>query len=352
MMKRLLLAGGTATTRPAHIAQRRLSVGAAFAGLVGGAALAAAPSYHVIDRIAGPDGGWDYVAVDGKTNHAFVARGPNIMSVDLATKAVNATFYKGAGTHAALPIDGGDHVLITNGQANTAVIVDAATGAALATIPTGKGPDAATFDAATGLILVMDHAGGDITLIDPKTQKAAATIAVGGQLEAAAVDGTGKAYVNVEDLAQIAVIDIKAAKVLARYPLKGCEGPTGIAYAPADKLLITTCDGVAQVIAPATGKLVASIKIGDGADGVVFDPSRKLAFASAGESGTLSVISIANGTAQLVETIPTQVSARTIGLDQRTGRLYLPAAKFGPVPAGARRAPMIPGSFELLVVAR
>lgn len=334
------------------ISFRRLLAGAALLAFMGGAAFAAEAGYKLIDRIAGPDGGWDYVAIDPKTNHAFVARGANIMSVDLATRAVNGTFAKGAGTHAALPIDGGDHVLITNGQANTAVIVDATTGATLATIPTGRGPDAATFDASTGLILVMSHAGGDITLIDPISRKAVGTIAVGGALEAAAVDGAGKAYVNVEDRAEIAVIDIKAARVVARYKLAGCEGPTGIAYAPADKLLIATCDGVADVVAAATGKQVASIKIGDGADGVVFDTARKLAFASAGQSATLSVISIANGGAKLVQILATQSGARTIGLDQRTGRLYLPSAKYGPAPTGGGRRPMIPGSFELLVVAR
>ena len=208
-----------------------------------GALAAAASGYKVVDRIAGPDGGWDYAAVDAKNNRVLVARGNNIMSVDLATKAVNGTFATGEGTHAALPINDGAQVLITNGRANTATIVDGKTGALVATIPTAKGPDAATFDPATGLVLVMGHASGDVTLIDPKAKKAVGTITIGGDLEAAAVDGAGKAYVNVENKGEVVAIDIKAGKVLARYKPEGCEGPTGIAYDKAgDRLFITGKD--------------------------------------------------------------------------------------------------------------
>jgi hypothetical protein len=40
-----------------------------------------------------------------------------------------------------------------------------------------------------------------------------------------------------------------------------------------------------------------------------------------------------------------------MGLDPSTHRLFIAAAKFGPVPAGGRgRGPVIPESFTLLVV--
>ena len=96
-------------------------------------------------------------------------------------------------------------------------------------------------------------------------------------------------------------LDIPARKVTARYELAGCEGPTGIAYAAADKLLISSCDGVAEVVAAETGKVVRRIKIGDGADGVAYDASRHLAFIPAGMAGTLSVISVSHGDATLID---------------------------------------------------
>jgi DNA-binding beta-propeller fold protein YncE len=207
------------------------------------AALAAAPGYHLSERIPGPDGSWDYVRVDPANNRVLVAQGTSVMAVDLASKAVTPGLAPGRRLHDAMPVNDGREMLVTNGGTGTAVFADARSGAIVATAQAGKNPDAAAFDARSGLILVMNPSGGDITLIEAKTHKVSGTVDVGGDLEAAAVDGAGHAFVNVEDKNQIAVVDLAARKVTARYALIGCEGPTGLAYDAADRLLIAACDG-------------------------------------------------------------------------------------------------------------
>jgi DNA-binding beta-propeller fold protein YncE len=316
------------------------------------AARAAPPGYHVIDRIAGPDGGWDYVRVDPVNNRVLVAHGGSVMAVDLATKAVTPGLAPGARLHDAMPVNGGTEILVTNGGTGTAVFAAAKTGATVATVRAGKNPDAAAFDARSGLILVMNHSSGDITLIDGKAHKAVGTIAVGGDLEAAAVDGAGKAFVNVEDKNEIAVVDLASRRVTARYALIACDGPTGLAYDAADHLLMAACDGSTDIVDARTGKVLQTLTTGKGADGIAFDPRQKLAFVSAGRAGTLAVIGVAKGRATVLETVPTQVGARTIALDERTGRLYLPTARYGPPVAAGGRPTMVPGSFQLLVVGK
>jgi DNA-binding beta-propeller fold protein YncE len=317
-----------------------------------GAAQAAGSGYHVIDRVSGPDGGWDYVRVDPTNNRVLVAHGGSVVVFDLATKAVTPGVAPGAGLHDPLPVNGGSELLVTNGGTAEAVFYNAKTFAEVARVKTGVGPDAAAFDAHSGLVLVMDHRGGDVTLIDPKAHKAVGSIQVGGDLEAAAVDGAGRAYVNVENKNEIAVLDLAKRTVAARYPLAGCDGPTGLAYDAADKQLIAACDGASVVVDASTGKIVATLPTGKGADGVAFDPRQRLAFVPAGRDGTLAVVSIGKGKASIVDTVKTEVSARTIGLDLRDGRLYLPSAEFGARPGGGGRPPMVPGSFKILVVGK
>jgi len=314
------------------------------------AAASAAPfAYHVLDRIPGPDGGWDYVRVDPVYNRVLVTRGGSVMAVDLATRKVSEGLAPGAREHIALPVNGGKELLVTNGGSDTAVFVDALTYVPIASVPTGKGPDAAAFDPRSRLILVMDHAGGDVTLIDSRTHMKAGVITVGGNLEEAAVDGAGHAFVNVEDHNEIAVLDIAARKVTGRYPLTGCEGPTGLAYDARDGLLIAACDGATDLIEARTGKVVQTLATGKGADGVAYDARRGLAFVPAGRDGTLSVIALAHGQGRIVATAETSRGARTIALDERTGRLYLPTADYV-FPAGGGRPIMTPGTFRLLVV--
>jgi YVTN family beta-propeller protein len=249
-----------------------------------------------------------------------------------------------------MPVNGGTEVVVTNGGPATAVFVDAKTFATLATVPAGKGADAAAFDARSGLVLVMNHIAGDVTLIDPKTHKAVATIMVGGDLEAAAVDGAGHAFVNVEDKNEIAVIDIASRKVTARYALTGCEGPTGLAYDAADRMLIAACDGATDFVDARSGKVLQTLATGKGADGVAYDARRKLAFVPSGREGTLAVIGVNRGKSTILQTVTTQVGARTIDLDQRTGRVYLPTSQFGPPVTPGGRPPRVPGTFQLLVV--
>jgi YVTN family beta-propeller protein len=323
--------------------------GLAGLALLAGGAHAAGSGYHVVDRIDGPDGGWDYVEVDQAHNRVLVTRGSSVMAVDIATKAVSS-LAPGQRLHDALPVNG--EIVVTNGGSNTAVFIDARTGGTVATVETGKGPDAAAFDARSGLVLVMAHAGGQVTLIDARTHKVAGTIDVGGDLEAAVTDGAGKAFVNVENKNEVVAIDIAHRKVLAHYPLAGCDGPTGLAYDAADKLLIAACDGATDIVDARSGKVLQTLATGKGADGAVYDRRQKLAFVPAGRAGNLSVIAISKGKATIVDTVPTQVGARTIGLDERSGRVYLPAAKYGPPATPGGRPTMVPGSFQLLVVGK
>lgn len=331
---------------------RRLAVLAFGAVLaISTAAGAAAPGYHVIDKIPVPDGGWDYVRVDPAVDRVFVTRGSSVMAVDLATKQVTNGLVPGAREHIALPVDGGRELLVTEGGSDAAAFADARTGAALGQVATGKGPDAAAIDPRSGLVMVMAHAGGTVTLVDPKARKALGDIAVGGILEEGAADGQGRGFVAVESAHQIAVLDLTARKVTARWALPGCDGPSGLAYDPQDKLLIAACDGATAVVRASDGKVVAMLPTGKGADGAVYDPKRRLAFIPAGRDGTLSVIGFAGGKPQVLETVPTQKGARTIALDERTGRLYLPSATYV-VSAQTGRPTPVAGTAQVIVVGK
>jgi DNA-binding beta-propeller fold protein YncE len=326
----------------------------AWLGAAGVAALAAAAQaatgYKVLDKVPGPDGGWDYATFDSAGNRALVTRGTTVLAVDAATKAVT-TIGAGQRLHKALPVNGGKELLLTNGGDNTAKFVDAKTGADIASVATGKGPDSAALDAKTGLALVMGHGGGDVTFIDTKTHKAVGTVMVGGALEEAAVDGAGRAYVNAENNNDIGVIDIKTQKLVTKYPLKDCDGPTGLAYDAQDGYLIAACNGATAILKAKTGEQVATLATGKGADGVAYDSKQHLAFVPAGRDGTLSVIAFDHGKPAIIDTVTTERGARTIAEDERTGRVYLPSATFS-IPEGGTRPVMQPGSFHMLIVGK
>jgi hypothetical protein len=57
----------------------------------------------------------------------------------------------------------------------------------------------------------------------------------------------------------------------------------------------------------------------------------------------------------IVENVKTQPRARTMAIDTKTHKIYLPTAEFGQAPAPTKerpRAPMLPDSFKILVFGR
>jgi len=310
-----------------------------------------AATYAVTDRIKIADGGFDYASFDPVRRRLYVSRVGGVLALDVDSKTVTEHLTDAQRTHESLPLDGGKVLLITDSGTNTAHLVDALSGKLLAEIPTGKKPDAAIFDPASGLALTMNGASGDVTLIDPSTQKAVGTIAVGGALEFAAADGAGKAFVDIEDQGQIAVLDTKTRTLVGRYPLEGCEEPSGLAYAPGAGLLISACaNQVAKVLRADTGEEVASLAIGKGPDAVIYDAERKLAFIPCGRDGVLEVIAVRGPSdVAIVQTVKTQPGARTGAVDPKTGTLYLPTAAYTLSPSGGRPTPT-PGTFAILVV--
>jgi DNA-binding beta-propeller fold protein YncE len=187
----------------------------------------------------------------------------------------------------------------------------------------------------------------------------AGTIPVGGKLEFGVTDGAGRVFVNVEDKNEIAALDAREMKLIAHWPLAGCEEPTGLAIDVAHRRLFAVCGNKKMAVVDAeNGRLVATVPIGEGTDGAGFDAERQLAFSSNGGDGTLTVVhEVTPEKFEVVQTVATRKSARTMTVDPKTHAVFLVAAEFGerpaPTPEVPRpRPPAVPGTFTVLVVGR
>ncbi|MBB6093735.1 YVTN family beta-propeller protein [Povalibacter uvarum] len=328
---------------------------AAFAALVVACApectfAAEGAQYKVVDTFRGPDGGYDYVSVDSAAQRVFIARKYGVMAIDLKDRKVIPELIKGNDVSAVLIIPGTDLLLTTNWGGHTATLLDRRTGKAKAEIVTGKQPDAAVFDPSSRRAFVMNGESKDITVVDVAKAVAIATIPLGGKPEAGAADGKGRIYVNIEDTAQIAVIDTARLKVLTKYSIPECEEPTGIAYDAVTGVLISAChNGIARLVDAATGKDRGWFKVGAEADGAIFDSARRLAYIPC-DDGTMTIVHLdERAQTRPVAVVKTARGARTAALDPQTGRLYLPYADFTTDSAG--EDVQTPGTFAVLVVA-
>jgi DNA-binding beta-propeller fold protein YncE len=332
---------------------------AAFAALLLGAAApavrtAAPAALTIVERWAGPDGGWDFSSFDPVRRRLYISRTDGVTAVDVDSGHVTPHLLAASRTHIALPINGGAEILVTEGATGSALIADATTGKVRTTIKVGTKPDAAMVEPVSGLVWVMDNAGGGIALIDPKAGVVVGKIAVDGALESPATDGAGQVFINVEDKGEIVQLDAKARAVTAHHRLDGCDSPSGLAYAPDARVLVSACaNNTAKVVSAATGKVLASLVIGGRPDAAHYDARLKQVFIPTGADGVLNVISAAAADhVEVIAKVPTQVGSRSGAIDPENGRIYLPSARFAPPATPGGRPTAVPGTFQLLVLDR
>jgi YVTN family beta-propeller protein len=320
------------------------------------ALLAAQQPYKIIDHWKlGGEGGWDYLLVDSAIHRLYLTHGARVDVVDTQSGKPVGSIAGLHGTHGIALDDAGKFGYISDGAGNAVVVFDRATLAAVATIPAGQNPDGIIFEPATQTVWAFNGRSKDVSVIDTATRKVVATIPLPGKPEFPAVDGKGLVFDNIEDKSEVVRIDAKTKK-LTEWP-SGCESPSGLAFDVTGAKLFPVCDGKKMsVIDSNTGKLIANPTIGDGPDAAGYDAAHKLAFASSGD-GTLSVIDTAAPGYPTIESLPTQRGARTMAYDAGSDRIYLVTAEFGPkpdpTPENPRpRAPILPGTFVVLVVGR
>ena len=299
--------------------------------------------------IAG-DEGWDYVAVDSDARRVYVSHGSHVVVLDADSYEIAGDIPDTQGVHGiAIASDLGKG-FTSNGRANTVTIFDLKTLKPTGTVKAGTNPDAIVYDAGTKRVFTMNGRSQDVTAINAADGSVAGTFAVGGKPEFAVSDGKGSIYVNIEDKSELIRFDAQKLTITNRWPMAPCEEPSGLAIDVKTRRLFLGCSNKMMAVVNAdTGKVVATPEIGNGVDANGFDPATKYAFASTGDGNLTVVHEDSSDKFSVVENVPTKKSARTMGLDLKSHKVFLPAAEFEAPAPGERRGKMKPGTFVVLV---
>ncbi|HEY0455852.1 MAG TPA: YncE family protein [Verrucomicrobiae bacterium] len=271
---------------------------------------------------------WDYLSVEPEMQRLFVSHGTKVEVIDLEKGAIIGAIEDTPGVHGIALAPKLGRAFVSCGKENKASIVDLKSLKTIMKVTTGANPDSILYDAAQNEVYTFNGKGKSATVFEPESGKVIATIDLGGKPESAVADGkAGRIYVNLEDKSQVAVIDVKARKVISKWPIAPGEAATGMAFDVDKHRLFLGCDNKKMIMMDSSsGKVVANVPIGAGVDACAFDPATNLAFSSNGEDGT-TTIAREDGPDKLavVQTLKTVVGARTMTVDPKTHNIYLPA---------------------------
>jgi YVTN family beta-propeller protein len=276
--------------------------------------------------------------------------------IDLAKDQVIGEITNTPGVHGLAVAPQLNRGFTSNGRENKASIVDLKTLQTLSKVDTGTNPDAILFEPGQNEVYAFNGRGQSATVIDAKSGKVVATIPLGGKPEFAEADPEAHCvFNNLEDKSEVAAIDTRTHSVTNRWPIAPGEEASGIAIDVKHHRLFLGCGNKLMVMMDSTsGKVVATVPIGQGVDGSAFDPGTGFAFASCGDGTTTIAKEESPDKLTVVQTLETQRGSRTMTIDPKTHKIYLPAAQFEPQPeqvAGSprQRPKMIPGTFKILV---
>ena len=358
----LLAVSGVAVVTKTHAATPLLS-GAASRNVATETAVAAAsrpygPSgYHLLEKIPlGGEGFWDYIIFDPVTRRLYISRGTRVTVLEVDSGKTVGEIPNTEGVHGIALAPEFNRGFTSNGRAGTITIYDLKTLQVIGSAQAGTNPDAIIYDPSSKRVFAMNGRSKNATAIDAATGNVVGTIPVDGKPEFAVADGAGHVYVNIEDKSEEQRIDSQNLKVTATWPLAPCKEPSGLAMDIAHRRLFAGCDNKMMAVVDAdSGKVVATPEIGEGVDANAFDPELQYAYASNGESATLTVVHEgAPNQYSVVENVPTQAHARTMALDPKTHQVFLVTADLGATPAATPdnahpRPTMVKDSFVVLI---
>lgn len=301
--------------------------------------------YRVAQELpVGGTGGWDFVTVDTAAHRLFIARDDRVMVVDPGTGALTGSIkgLRGA-QHVALAYGTG-HGFITSGDDGMVVMFHLASLKVLKRIRAARDADVVVYDAGTARVFSFNGTAKSVTAIDARSGVPLKTLGLSGNPEFAMSDNAGHIYVNNASKAEVMELDTRALVVTRRWSLAPCKEPSGLALDVAHHLAFSTCSNRRMMISSTTtGTVVATVAIGDGPDGVVFDPATGDALSANGD-GSVTIVHEETPTSfrvtQALRTIP---GARTIALDATLHRSYTVTMRKRPTGKGA-------GMFTLLVI--
>jgi hypothetical protein len=322
--------------------------------------------YKATKTKVGGEGGTDYIYADADARRLFIARtGKDTARVtvfNLDTLAPEPDI-PGTNAHGVVVSTKSSHGFVSSKPIQ---MFDSKTLMPIKTIEVMGNPDGMLYDAFNDHVYILSHQAPHVTVINAADGAVLGTIDLGGMPEQAASDGKGHVYIDIEDKANIAVVDAKTMMVTAHYDLTGSGGTcAGLAIDAKNNILFAACRMPANmvILSAADGKIITTLAINGGTDGALFNPNTMEAFSSHGD-GTLVVIKENSPTSFAVEqVVQTMTGARTSTLDSKTNRVITMASETTPPPAPAPGAPApggrgggrgqaVPGSFSIVVVGK
>jgi YVTN family beta-propeller protein len=268
----------------------------------------------------------DHMAIDVARQRLFVAELGNdsLSVVDVKERRVlrrisGLSEPQGVGYLAAT-----DTLYVANGRDGSLRSFAGEQYAEAARMGLGSDADNVRVDPAVNHVIV-GYDSGALAVIDATDRRRIADIRLKGHPESFQLSqGGSRAYVNIPDAREIAVVDLKANRQIASWPMRiaAANFPMALDEELGRVMIVFRGPPKLGVISMQDGSLLASPDTCGDADDIFLDAKRHRAYVSCG-GGAIDVIDAADAAYRRIGLIPTSAGARTSLFSPDLDRFFL-----------------------------
>ncbi|CAN5424708.1 hypothetical protein BH11PSE11_BH11PSE11_01840 [soil metagenome] len=351
-----------------HARMRVIAATLIFLGVAGFAQAQLSYRLEKVVTIASSNTGWDYLSLDEKRGHMFIAHrkdGLHVYDVKSGKFIKTLRGSQDANTSALAP----EFDLGLAGTTDGHVVVFRLSN--LKTLSRFKsetdGFDGATFDPVSKRFIMVGETDVEkkttpLLFFDGKSGKPLGSVTVESvKVDAPRADGAGNIFMPLRDQGSVVKVDAKAMQVVTTFALKDCMKPASLEVDSANQRIFVGCRGAGSsepalaVLEAVSGRQIARLPIGRGVDEVMYDASRKMVVTANGEDANLTVIEQKSADQyRVAETVGTRPMARTGVLAEKTGKIYLVNAQYIYKHSDDKKAEptFVPNTFSVLTYSR
>ena len=280
--------------------------------------------------LAGTPTRFDYQSLDARTRLLFIAHsGANIVTVfNTTSERVVANIYPVVHVHGVLAVSALGRVYATDSDDGRVYVISERTDSIIAQIPLGRsgGPDGLAYDPNTRQVYISDETGQNDAVIDTASNKRVAMIPLGGEAGNTQYDPISHhIFVDVQTLNRLVEINPATRKIVAYYPVRGCNHNHGLNIDSSQRLAFISCDGnnMLFMMDMRSMKVIEQQSVGTGPDVLALDSGRHYLYV-ASESGVVSVFDEHGRALRKLGEGFVADDAHSIAVDQQTHYIYLP----------------------------
>ena len=290
------------------------------------------PLVHVADvPLPGGSSRFDYQALDGRTHRLYIAHlgASQVIAVDVKQRRVVRDVGGISSVHGV--IEAG-RIYATATGSHQLVALRARDLHVLWRAPAGSFPDGLAYEPTHKRVFVADETGGADVVVDARRGRRVRTIELGGEAGNVQYNPVARrVFAAVAGREQLAVIDPRRLRIVARYALPGCQGAHGVHLDPPRRLAFVACEDNARllVVDLRRGRTTATFSVGETPDVLDFDPGLRRLYV-ADESGVVAVFAErGRGLTKLGQDFLAP-AAHSVAVDPATHLVYFPL-EGGPV---------------------